>query len=330
MTKLNLSIAVGDYDRIRPLLDGAVRIDGVDPTYLVLDVQEMFFRALRHAEFDATELSLSSYAVQVARGDCPYVGLPVFLSRSFRHTSFFIRTDRGIASPADLKGRRIGTPEYQMTASVWVRAMLEEDYGVRPRDIIWVRGGVETPGRDEKVALALPPGLTMEQAPPGATLSGMLSRGEIDGILVPRAPSCFERGEPNIGWLFPDPEAAARDYYARTRIFPIMHLLGLRRDLVEKHPWLPGSLQKAFTAAKDLALTRLTDISATKVTLPFVEELLRGTRKLMGHDFWSYGLAPNRDALATFLRHHHAQGLSQRLLAPEELFHPASLEAFTI
>jgi 4,5-dihydroxyphthalate decarboxylase len=330
MSKLNLSIAVGDYDRTRPLIDGAVQIDGVDPVYMALTPEEIFFRAFRHAEFDICELSFSSFTVKTAQGDNPYVGVPAFVSRAFRHNSIYIRTDRGIGAPADLRGRKIGIPEYQVTANVWARAILEDDFAVKPAEIIWVRGGIEQAGRPEKISLALPPDLRIEPAPEGATLAGLLAAGAIDGIMSPRAPSCYDAGHPQVGWLFPDPVAAATDYYRRTGIFPIMHLLGVRRELAERHPWLPAAALKAFERAKAIAVTRLADTAASKVTLPFVEEQLKAARALMGEDFWAYGVAANRANLETFLRHHHAQGLSSRRVAVEELFHPATLETVKV
>jgi 4,5-dihydroxyphthalate decarboxylase len=328
MSKLNLSVAVGDYDRTRPLIDGAVRIDGVDPVFMTLSPEEIFFRAFRAAEFDISELSLSSFTVKTALNDCPYVGIPIFVSRAFRHTSIYVRTDR-IKKPEDLKGKRIGLPEYQLTANVWARAILQDDYGVKPSDVTWVRGGIEEPGRPEKIKLNLPPDVKLENAPEGKTISGLLAAGEIDGFIAPRPPSVVE-GHPNIGWLFPDPTAAAKDYYKRTGCFPIMHLVGVRRTLVEKHPWLPAAVTKAFEQSKALALAHLNDTSATKVTLPFVEEQLKAARELMGKDFWSYGVPANRKVLETFLRHHHAQGLSSRLVAVDELFHPTTLESFKL
>ena len=225
MSKLDLSIAIGNYDRVRPVVDGQVAIEGVSPNFLFLGPEEIFFRAFRHEEFDVCELSLSSFSVKTAAGDNPYIGVPVFPSRAFRHTSIYVRTDRGIRAPGDLKGRRLGTPEYQLTACVWARILLEEEYGVRPSDIVWVRGGQETPGREEKITLALPADVRLETAPAGATLSAMLEAGEIDGLVTPRAPSCVERGAPGVGWLFPDHGRAAADYFRRTRIFPIMHVL---------------------------------------------------------------------------------------------------------
>jgi 4,5-dihydroxyphthalate decarboxylase len=241
-----------------------------------------------------------------------------------------VRADREIRRPADLRGKRIGIPEYQLTANVWARAILEEEYGVHARDIAWVRGGYETPGRIEKLAVTLPAGVNVDTAPDSATISGMLADGELDAVMGPRAPSCFERGDPNVKWLFDDPTAEATAWFARTRIFPIMHVLGIRRSLVEKHAWLPGAVMKAFERSKRIALDGLADTSATKVTLPFVEESLRRARALMGEDFFSYGLASNRHVFEYFLRHHHAQGLSDRVLRPEELFHPSTLEGHKI
>jgi 4,5-dihydroxyphthalate decarboxylase len=228
-----------------------------------------------------------------------------------------------------LKGRRIGLPEYQLTACVWARAILADEYGVQPADIIWVRGGIEEPGRPEKIKLTLPPEIRVEDAPEGRSLNAMLEAGEIDGFIGPRAPSCFDRGHPQIARLFPDPATAA-DYYRRTGVFPIMHLLGVRRELADKHPWLPGALLKAFERSKRAALVKLADTSATKVTLPFVEEQLMAARQLMGDDFWPYGFAANRGVLEAFCGHHHVQDLSARRLTPEELFHPSTLEAFAI
>ena len=325
MARLQLSIAIGDYDRMRPLADGQVQIDGVDPQFMLLEPEEIFFRAFRHADFDICELSMSSYSVKTADGTSPYIAVPVFPSRAFRHTSIYVRTDR-IKTPGDLIGKRVGMPEYQLTANVWARMVLEEDFGVRPADIEWVRGGYEHPGRVEKIAVTLPPDVRVTEVRPEETISGLLADGAIDAVIGPRAPSCFERGHPHVGYLFADPQAAAREWFGRTRIFPIMHLLGIRRTLAEGHPWLPAAVVKAFEQSKALALARLNDTSATKVTLPFVEEQLRAARSLMGDDFWSYGLNANRHVLQRFLARHHAEGLSSRLLAPEELFHPASLE----
>jgi len=329
MAKLSLSVAIGDYDRTRALVDGSVAIDGVDPVYMPLVPEEIFFRAFRAAEFDICELSLSSYAIKTAQGDCPYIAVPAFVSRAFRHNAVYVRTDR-IKKPADLKGKKVGVPEYQLTANVWARALLDDDYGVKPADIYWIRGGIAQPGRPEKLTVKLPAGVRLDNAPEGATISALLEAGEIDGFIAPRPPSLIEKRHPHIGWLFPDPVAAAKDYFKRTGLFPIMHVLGIRRALAEQHPWLPGAVLKAFEQAKRLAVEELADTTVAKVTLPFVEEMLRDVRAFMGEDFWSYGVAPNRKVLDYFLGQHHAQGLSSRRLSVDELFHPATYETFKV
>jgi 4,5-dihydroxyphthalate decarboxylase len=328
MPKLKLSVAVGPYDHTRALIDGTVQIDGVQATCMTLSPEEIFFRAFRHAEFDICELSLSSFTVKAAQGGAPYVGVPAFVSRMFRHSSIYVRTDR-IKKPQDLKGKKVGLPEYQLTALVWARAILQDDYGVKPSDIHWIRGGIEDADRPEKISIKLPPDVRLENGPPGKSISALLAEGAIDGFMAPRPPS-LPRGAPNVGSLFPDPAAAARDYFKRTGIFPIMHIVGVRRELAEKHPWLPGSVYKAFEQSKAVALDLLSDTSATKVTLPFIEERLKEARELMGEDFWPYGLDANRKTLETFLHHHHAQGLSPRLMKPEELFHPGTHESFKL
>ncbi len=328
MTKLRLSIAMGDYDRTRPLVDGRVLIDGVDPVFMLLEPEEMFFRAFRHAEFDITEMSFSSFLVKHSRGESPYVAVPVFMSRAFRHTAIYVRRDR-IRRGEDLKGRRVGVPEYQLTANVWARALLKDEFGVDPRDITWVRGGIATPGRPEKITLALAPEIRIEAAPEGQTISALLERGEIDAMIAPRPPLGFGR-HPDIGWLWPDTVAAAKDYHRRTGVFPIMHLLGVRKELVQQHPWLPVAVCKAFGQAKELAFAHLADPSAPKVTLPFLEEQVHAARAMFGDDPWPFGVEANRATLETFLRHHHAQGLSARRVALDELFHPSTYETATI
>jgi 4,5-dihydroxyphthalate decarboxylase len=306
---------MGDYDRNRALFDGRVQIDGCDPVYMLLSPEEMFFRAMRNRDFDVTELSFSSYLVKHSAGDSPYVAIPVFLSRAFRHTSIYVRKDR-IKRPEDLKGCRIGIPEYQLTAIVWARSILQDDYGIRPEDVKWVRGGIDTPGRPEKIKLNLPPGVDVTSAPEGRTISDLLDQGEIDAFIAPRPPSGAALHNPDVGWLFDDPTATAKDYYARTGIFPIMHVVGVRKELVQQHPWLPAAL--------------LADTSATKVTLPFVEEQLKAARELLGDDFWSYGVDRNRKTIEAFLHHHHAQGLSARKVELAELFHPSTYETYSI
>jgi len=330
VSNLKLSIAMGDYDRTRPIADGRVKIDGVDPICSLLSPEEMFFRAFRHQEFDVSELSISSYCVSVATGDPHYVAIPVYLSRAFRHTSIYIRTDRGIKEPQDLKGKRIGIAEYQLSANVWVRGILEHGFGVKPSDVVWVRGGMDTPGRPEKIKLSLPADIQIEQAGPDDTLNQMLADGEIDGFIGPRWPRCFDEGHPDVGRLFPDSIGAAENYFRQTKIFPIMHVLGVRRTLAEEYSWLPSALLKAFSTAKAIAQAALNDTSAAKVTMPFVEDNLDRAKRLIGPDYWSYGIPENAKVLDAFFDMHFRQGLSPRRITIEEAFHPATLEVYSV
>src|ERR1700729_2271409 len=214
MAKLELSVAVGDYDRTRALIDGSVAIDGVNPIYMTLVPEEIFFRAFAAAEFDICEVSLSSYTVKTALGNSPYIAVPAFVSRAFRHTAIYVRTDR-VKKPQNLKGRKVGVPEYQLTANVWARAFLEDDYGVKRSDIHWIRGGIEHAGRPEKISISLPPGVRLDNAPEGKTISALLAEGEIDGFIAPRPPTLVETGHRHIGWLVPDPGAGAKGFFER-------------------------------------------------------------------------------------------------------------------
>ena len=321
---------MGDYDRTRPIVDGRVKIDGVVPTCMLLSPDEMFFRAFRHQEFDVSELSISSYCLSVANGSPHYIAMPVFLSRAFRHTSIYIRTDRGIKKPQDLKGKRIGIAEYQLSANVWVRGILEDDFGVKPSDIIWIRGGMDSPGRPEKIKLDLPADIRIEETGPNDTLNQMLADGEIDGFIGPRWPKCFNEGHPHVGRLFSDSISAAESHYQQTGIFPIMHVLGVRRTLAAEHPWLPGALLKGFSQAKAIAQAALNDTSAAKVTMPFVEDNLDRAKRLIGPDYWSYGIPENAKVLDAFFDLHFRQGLSPRRVTIEEAFHPATLEVYSL
>jgi 4,5-dihydroxyphthalate decarboxylase len=326
MRRVELTIACWDYDRTRALREGTVAVEGCDVTMLSLAPEEAFFRAFRHAEFDASELSFSSYTMATSRGTCPYVAIPVFASRVFRHSGIYIRTDRGIKAPADLKGRKVGIPEYQVTAAVWIRGMLEDEYGVKPSDLDWHSGGMEESGRHEKLKVDLPRDVRMTAIAPGKTLSAMLEAGEIDAIIGPRVPSCYDRGAPHVARLFPDFRNVEKAYFKKTGIFPIMHVIGIRRRLVEAHPWLGSSLYKAFEEAKARCLPELTQMAALKITLPWIAQEAEDTRALMGDDYWPYGIEANRKTLDAFLRYHHSQGLSPWPMKLDELFLPSTME----
>jgi 4,5-dihydroxyphthalate decarboxylase len=326
MKKLPLTLAVCDYDRTKALFLGRAQVDGCEVTPFAMNAEEVFHRAFKFAEFDVTELSLSSHTLTTSRGENQYIGIPAFVSRVFRHSGIYIRTDRDIRKPQDLKGKRVGVPEYQITANVWVRGMLAEEYGVRPEDIHWRRGGIEEPGRGERAPIRLPDSVDLQQIPDDKTLSAMLAAGEIDAMLSARAPSCFERGAPNVGRLFPDFRTAEQDYFRRTGLFPIMHLIGIRKSLVEQHPWLAVNVYKAFLAAKKIAVQELGEIGALLVHLPWVVDHYNETRRLMGDDYWPYGVHENTKALETFTRYSYEQGLSARKVAPAELFAPTTLD----
>jgi 4,5-dihydroxyphthalate decarboxylase len=330
LARLGLTLACWDYDRTRALADGSVRADGIDLNYLALPVEETFFRMLRHREFDVAELSLSSYAVTLGRDRPPFIAIPVFPSRYFRHSCIFVSAKSGIREPKDLAGRRVGTPEYQMTAPVWIRGILADEYGVAHTAVEYWTGGEEQPGRDEKIALDLPPAVRLRRIGPGKTLSAMLAEGEIDALHTARAPSTLATRPDAVRRLFDDFGAVERDYFRRTRIFPIMHTVAIRREVYEANRWVAQSLMKAFVEAQRRAYRDLEETAALKTMLPWLPAHVEETRREMGADWWAYGLEPNRHVLDTFLRYHHEQGLSKRRLAPEELFAPEALERFTI
>jgi 4,5-dihydroxyphthalate decarboxylase len=330
MSKLRITLACWGYDRVAPLASGAVRADGIDLAFLDLAVEETFFRMARHREFDASEMSLSSYAVTLARDDPPFIAIPVFPSRMFRHGSIFVSAKSGILAPRELAGKRVGVPEYQMTAPVWIRGILSDDHGVKAESVEYFSGGEEQPGREEKLKLSLPAQFRVRPIGPQQTLSQMIADGEIDALYTARAPSTFASRPGDVRRLFPDYAAAEREYYRRTRIFPIMHTVVIRRDVYRANPWVAQSLCKAFVEAQRRTYRDLGEAHALKAMLPWLPAHVEETRREMGDDWWPYGFAANRHVLDTFLRYHHEQGLSPRRLAPEALFAKETLESFVI
>ncbi|MCC6472145.1 MAG: ABC transporter substrate-binding protein [Burkholderiales bacterium] len=325
MARLAITIASWNYDRVQAIIDGRVQVEGCEVNYLALRPEETFHRAYINREFEVSEIGFSNHIIATSRGEADYVALPVFLSRLFRHSAIYIRTDRDIRGPEDLAGRKVGVPEYQMTAALWVRGMLQDLYGVKPQGIQWRQGGLESPGRKDKMAMNLPPDFPLESIGPNETLSALLARGALDALVTAAAPSCYRDGRTPIARLFEDYESAEREYFRRTGLFPIMHALAIRRDVHERHPWLASSLVKAFAEAKDLATRDLEEVVALKTTLPWVGAQARATRELMGEDFWPYGLEPNRKVLEAMTRYSHEQGLSVRKVAIEELFARSTL-----
>lgn len=325
--KLRLSLACWDYDRTRALADGRVSPDGIDLVYQPLEVEETFFRQARFREFDVAEMSLSSYCVSKFKGD-PFVAIPIFPSRSFRHNCVFINEKSGIREPKDLLGKRVGTPEMQLTANVWIRGILSDEYGVPADSVTYFTGGEETPGRPEKLKLDLPASFRVQPIGETQTLSEMLAKGEIDAFQGPRIPSSF--GMPGVRRLFPDYVPIEKAYYQKTGIFPIMHAIVIRREIYERDRWVAMALFKAFVAAQRYTYADYEQAAALKAMLPWSRAEFEEARALMGDDYWPYGFAANEKTLETFTRYHHEQGLSPKKLAPRELFAPETLEAFKI
>ncbi|HMS04683.1 MAG TPA: ABC transporter substrate-binding protein [Burkholderiaceae bacterium] len=330
MSRLHLNFACWDYDRTRALADGTVRVEGVDLNYLNLPVEETFYRMARFQEFDVAEMSLSSYCVSLHRPERPFVAIPIFPSRFFRHSCIYVNADAGIREPRDLIGKRIASPEYQMTAPVWIRGILADDHGVPVDAQPYLFGGEEEPGRIEKLKLQLPPNIRVSPIGPTQTLSRMLRDGEIDALYTARAPSSFHAGDGKVRRLFENYVEVERAYFRRTRIFPIMHCVVIRRPIYEANRWVAQSLTKAFIAAQRRTYQDLQETAALKAMLPWLMAHVEDAQRELGDDWWAYGLEPNRHVLETFTRYHHEQGLSPRKLAVEELFAPEALEAFRI
>lgn len=330
MGKVRITLACWEYDRTRPLQDGTVQVEGAELTYLPLHVEETFWRMLRYQDFDAAELSMNSYLMAREKGFPRLIAIPVFPSRFFRHSFIFINTGSGIEQPMDLVGKKVGVPEYQITAAVWIRGLLQHEYGVPPEKMKWFTGGVENPGREEKLKPDLPKNLDIQWIGPDQTLSSMLERGEVDALICAHIPSPFVRGSSRVRRLFPNFREVERDYYRRTKIFPIMHTVALREDFYEKHPWLAQSLCKAFFEAKRVCEETMYKYSALKYMLAWSVAEMEEERELAGRDMWPYGLEANRKVLETLIQYSHEQGLIKKLPALESLFAPSTLEEFKV
>ena len=320
MSSLALTLAIGDYDRTGALKTGAVRPQGVDLNILTLSPEEIFYRMGRFLEFDACEFSLSTYTIRRGRGE-PMIAIPVFPSQMFRHSSIFIGDKAGIREPKDLRDKRVGVPKYHMTAAVWIRGLLEDEYGVAPKDIRWFEGGEGA--KVKEVDVTLPPDVRLEHVPDGTHLGDMVAAGELDAFIGARRPAAYGKG---VSRLFPDFRTAERAYYERTRIFPIMHTVVLKEELVRQYPWLPRSLYDAFTEAKRLAYERLHFTAALLTSLPWQVAEAEETRALMGDDPFAYGIARNRTTVETLAAYSFRQSLAPRRLSVEEMFVPSMLD----
>lgn len=330
MTKLSISLACWGYDRTEALASGDIRPDGIDLNFQVLDVEETFFRMLRNREFDAAELSMSSYCVTLGREHPDFVAIPVFPSRFFRHSCIFVSTKSTIERPEDLVGKRIGVPEYQMTAPVWIRGILQDEYGIDPASVTYYTGGEEEPGREEKLKLNLPDKFKVNPIGPAQTLTRMLADGEIAALYTARAPSTFYSEPHNVRRLFPNSVEVEKAYFAKTGIFPIMHVVAIRRDVYERNRWIAQALYKAFVQAQRRSYEQLLVSASLKTMLPWQIAAVENTIAAMGEEWWPYGIERNRHVIETFTRYHHEQGLSSRRLTVEEMFARETFEEFRI
>lgn len=349
MPDIAISMASGEYDRIRAIRDGTVKVEGCSVTYHVVEPNQLFVRNLKNQEFDVSEMSFSTYIALRDQGGAHYTAIPVFLSRAFRHSAIFVRPG-GIGSPADLKGKRVGTPDYFTTMLVWLRGLLSDEYGIAPSDLRWRLGPLEQPGRQapdpspdrprqgetsatqpsdrsrpSRFSVGEEKGVEIETIPVGKTLAGLLAAGELDAVFSARPPSCFLRtGDRKVGVarLFPDYRAAEQSYYRKTGIYPLMHAVGIRNSLAEQHPWIAGNLFQAFARAKDIAVADFEKLSALALTLPWIEAEYRATQAVLGEDIWPYGVETNRKAIDTLCRYLHEQGFTRQRMSVDGLFAP--------
>jgi 4,5-dihydroxyphthalate decarboxylase len=322
MPNLKLTLACWDYDRTRPLMDGRVKPEGIDLDIKILRPRQAFQRMLDKKEFQVCELSLASYTALKGRGDCPFVALPVALSKIFRHSCIYVRSDAGIRTPQDLKGKRVGTSQWSSTGLVFMRGMLQHDYGIRAQDMHWFMGGLNSFVEPPLIPLDLPKDIRLDFLSGQQTLERMFAAGELDALLSLYIPKLFLERSPNIERLFPNYKEAEQDYYRRTRIFPIMHTVVLREDVYRAYPWAARSIYEAFVQARDLAVDGFYDTDALRVALPWLIDHVEEAWRVFGHDFWAYGLEPNRPTFEAVGRYVHEQGLSPRVVSADELFAP--------
>jgi 4,5-dihydroxyphthalate decarboxylase len=324
---VHLTLACGATDRTLPLILGDVRPAGIDLTFLRMYPEEVFWRMTRHAEFDAAEMSMSSYLLRRSRGDEALLAIPVFTSREFRHSCIWVRSDAGIEAPADLKGKRIGAAEYQLTANLWIRGFLQDDYGVAPGDMQWFLGGLYQPGREEKLSVTIP-GVELHPIRADQTLSQMLLDGDLDAVMGPRPPSGFPGQRTRR--LFANFREVEADYFRRTGVFPIMHTVVIRGELLDRDPWIARSLFDAFCESKRRAMQELAEPVVLFTSLPWQIAEVESTRELMGDDYWPYGVEANRKALEALVRYSCEQGLAERPVSIESLFAPSTLDDYRI
>jgi 4,5-dihydroxyphthalate decarboxylase len=329
MSKLHLTLAISEYDHVRDLCSGAVAVDGVDLTHLSLSVEEVFFRFTHFREWDVSEMSLGKYVSLLSQDNHPMVAIPVFPSRAFRHSAIYVRRESELTDPTQLKGKRVGVPEWAQTAGIYARGYLMHQYGVRLDTIDWWQAGVNQAGRNEKVELRLPQGVRLHPAP-GKTLSGMLISGELDAVITAHPPEPFERGDPGIVRLIRDHQTVEEAYWRATGIFPIMHTVAIKREVYERHRWVAMNLYKAFDEARRRSLRRLFEMTASRFPVPWLYDYGDRWRQLFGPEYWPYGLEPNRTTLEAFCQYAFEQGVCHRRVAADDLFPPEVLSTFRV
>lgn len=326
---LELSLGTWDHDRVMALHESRVEVPGVQLISEIHPTSKLFPWAVQDARFDITEMSVSSYILQLSRGGSDYTAIPAFVSRAFRHNGFFARAGSGIESPSDFTGRRIGVPEYQMTAAVWMRGILADEYGVDCNAVHWRTGALDAGVRRERLELRLPDGMRVDPISEGDSLQDMLLRGEIDGLLAPKPPQAFLDGHPDLIRLIPDFETVEQAYHQKTGFFPIMHLIGIRKSLADAHPALVRDLYDSFVIARDLAMDRLRSVwlgNANRLSLPWLGASMERTIAAMGPDYWSYGFGANQAEINAICRYSVQQHLAECRVKPEALFHPSVLD----
>jgi len=321
MMTLSLSLALNAYDHVRDIISGDVRAQGIDLVPLELPIEEIFYRFTRFQEWQVSEMSFGKVVSLMSEERPSIVALPVFLSRVFRHSAIYLPEGSPIRKAKDLEGRRVGIPEWAQTAGIYVRGMLAHEYGVDLAKIQWLQAGVREPGRVEKVELSLPSGVKIQRMA-DKTLLGMLAGGELDAVMSARqipAPR-----------LFADYRAAEGEYWKKTHIFPIMHVLVIRRDVYERDRWIAMNLYKAFEQAKRRSIARVREFGLSHLPVPWLPDHIRQWRELAGEDFWPYGIEPNRPTLEAFFQYAHQQGVARTRLQMEDVFAPETREQFRI
>ena len=319
MRNVHLTIAMSDYEHVRDFLKGDIKAEGIDLTHLDLIHEEIFYRFLNFREWDVSEISFAKYVSLVSQNDQSLKAIPVFPSRVFRLSSLYVHRDGPVKKPEDLRGKKIGIPEWAQTASVYTRGYLQHHIGIPLSDIEWLQAGVNEPGRKEKVALKIPEGIRYRSIP-DRCLNEMLLSKEIDAAMTARPPESFIDGHPDVVRLFPDFQAAEEKYWRETGIIPIMHTIVIRAQILERYPWVAMNLLKAFESAKQRSIARIFDVASSRIPIPWGFEYAARAKALFGDEYWPYGIDSNRTVLEAFLLYAYEQGVCHRHLKPEELF----------